>query len=126
MLHTPSGFLALSFVQFGTLLLNGQRRFALYRLASVLWSVIGKPKTSARGCLGEVCDIRRSVVSQRPFDKPTGKKERPVLPASLLTRVGLERAVLRRLAPVALTGGAAQPAANVEPPADTRSRKPTT
>jgi hypothetical protein len=25
-LHTPSGFLALSFVQFGTLLLKGQRR----------------------------------------------------------------------------------------------------
>src|SRR6266852_1984746 len=82
MLHTPSGFLALSFVQFGTLLLNGQRRFARYRLASLLWSVIGKPKTSARGCLGEVCDMRCSVVSQCRFDKPAvaHKTERPGLP----------------------------------------------
>jgi hypothetical protein len=40
-LQTPSGFFALSFVQLGTLLLNGQRRFVRWRLAEALISVVG-------------------------------------------------------------------------------------
>src|ERR1043166_3228290 len=47
-LQTPSGSLALSFVQFGTLLLKGQRRFSLYLTASGDRLSTGKPKTSAR------------------------------------------------------------------------------
>src|SRR5437762_2486321 len=51
-LHTPSGLFALSFVQFGTLLLNGQSRFSLVREASFPTFVIGNPNTSANGCFG--------------------------------------------------------------------------
>ena len=47
--QTPRGSLALSFVQDGTLLLNGQRRFFLYRIASSLKLDVGNPKTSRSG-----------------------------------------------------------------------------
>lgn len=57
MLHTPSGFFALSLVQFGTLLLNGHKRFVLAEFAFALWSQIRKPNTSANGCLVSVLDI---------------------------------------------------------------------
>src|SRR5262245_17731856 len=50
MLHVPKGSLALSFVQFGTLLLNGHRRWSRYRRASDEWLSTGNPKISARGC----------------------------------------------------------------------------
>lgn len=48
-LHTPSGSLALSFVQFATRLLYGQRRFFLYRSALLDKLLIGNPNTSAKG-----------------------------------------------------------------------------
>jgi hypothetical protein len=48
--HTPSGLLALSFVQFGTLLLNGQSFCSRYRIADGESFQIGKPKISPSGC----------------------------------------------------------------------------
>src|SRR6266851_655854 len=51
-LHTPRGSLALSLVQLGTRLLNGQRRFRRWRSAVALMLSIGNPKTSPSGCLG--------------------------------------------------------------------------
>jgi hypothetical protein len=52
MLHTPRGLFALSFVQFGTRLPNGQSRFLRQRTASGDELSIGNPKTSANGCFG--------------------------------------------------------------------------
>jgi hypothetical protein len=52
MLQTPRGFLALSFVQLGTLLLNGQRRRDRYRIALADLSDTRCPNTSASGCIG--------------------------------------------------------------------------
>src|SRR6266699_3356848 len=49
MLHTPRGSFALSFVQFGTLLLNGQSFLPRWRLASSVKLSTGNPNTSARG-----------------------------------------------------------------------------
>ena len=48
-LHTPRGSLALSLVQLGTLLLNGQSFLVRYRFASPDWLSMGNPKTSASG-----------------------------------------------------------------------------
>jgi hypothetical protein len=45
-LHTPKGFSALSFVQEGTLLLNGHNLLALYLSASGEKLFVGKPNTS--------------------------------------------------------------------------------
>ena len=49
MVHVPSGSLALSLVQLGTLLLKGQSRFARYRVARSEWLSNGNPNTSANG-----------------------------------------------------------------------------
>src|SRR5450755_3907758 len=51
MLQTPSGSFALSFVQFGTLLLNGQSFLERWRSASSEKLSTGNPKTSASGCV---------------------------------------------------------------------------
>ncbi len=52
MLHTPKGSFALSLVQLGTLLLNGQRRFERYRVPLTDLSSMRCPNTSASGCKG--------------------------------------------------------------------------
>jgi hypothetical protein len=48
-LHTPRGSFALSFVQLGALLLNGQSFLVRYRFAASDKLSMGNPKTSASG-----------------------------------------------------------------------------
>ena len=66
-LQTPRGLFALSFVQFGTLLLKGQSFFFRYRCAFELSFSIGKPKTSPRGLL---CSAFFAMINNNKFCRP--------------------------------------------------------
>src|SRR5262249_24434837 len=65
-LQTPSGNSILFFVQFDTILLNGQSLFSLYLLALFVWLTIGKPKISDRGCLLGIVFKSRKIIF-KPF-----------------------------------------------------------
>ncbi len=75
-LHTPSGLLALSLVQFGTLLPNLHKAFSRHRLASGERLVIGNPKTSASGCLA-IQRTSDSAAVQGHDHTQIGERKRP-------------------------------------------------